>query len=144
VTPVFQQFLTGDDAAKGDCLRASLATILDRPSDTIPNFRDDSLDWTPKMKSLPPVYRMVAWAELQGYQSFMVEFKGQGRVWFGGSGSKTPCVLLYDVPGKTHGHAVVARLVWYGVQVLHNPDPRVDQSEWQDRAKDAYMAIWFF
>jgi hypothetical protein len=118
LTPVDQSVF---DDGKGDCLRASVASVLDLPASDVPNFAERDY--------FAGLYK---WLDERGMRAFEVRFgspEDMARAWF--NYHDTYGVMWGDSPrfaesGKRKGHAVVGQPNGYGCKVVHDPHPSRD------------------
>jgi hypothetical protein len=110
-----EQSITGDN---GDCLRACVASILELPISELPNFVEHedmhaaATSWlAPRGIAFLPMYFLNPDALQQtyfGFYDFCI---------VGGTSPRK------DARGDHRRHAVVAKTLPWGVEILHDPHP---------------------
>jgi len=118
MTPV-QQVISED--GRGDCLRASIASILDLPLEEVPNFIED--------KTKHPIHESAReWLAARGKRMVCVRFRDAAAL-DGAYGYGVETVVLMgeshslSANGDRKRHAVVGVADGYGFRVVHDPDP---------------------
>ena len=116
MTPVYCSLKHNPDAGiYGDCLRACVATILDRSIDTVPHFFNDGCD------ANTANVRLRIWLDQYGYKPFFCGYPGD--VTFAGlldmmaDINPTTHYILYGRDEGDGDHVVVCR----GGKMVHNP-----------------------
>lgn len=104
--PVLQ---TETELGRGNCLSACLASILDLPADSVPNFRLAADQFAAAQE----------WLATRGL--YAVRFVADRARLFVPSGKY--CVLLGKSPRRDVGHAVVGVTTPCGFDVAHDPHP---------------------
>jgi hypothetical protein len=110
---VDQQIL---DQTHGDCFSACIASLLELPSEEVPNFMN---------KETRSVWFHAAnlWLHSRGYHYIEVDYNLSESCWY----STAPgawCILIGDSPrdpGKHH--AVVGQITNDGINMIHDPYP---------------------
>ena len=115
MTPV-DQTVTGD---KGDCFRACIASILDLPTEDVPHFFAESDDMNGAA---------AEWLARRGVNFLSMYFQNPEALQYTHFAFGGFCVLggygpRRDERGDHRQHAVVARILPFGVEIVHDPHP---------------------
>lgn len=118
MTPVFQEIF---ENGRGDCLRASIASVLDIPLEEVPNFIED--------KTKHQLDGAREWLAGRGRKLFYIRFADPEHLASAFVGfAPDPVVLV----GESHSvaengdrlrHAVVGVANGYGFRTIHDPSP---------------------
>jgi hypothetical protein len=109
------------EGGKGDCLRASVATVLGLQSEQLPNFAEigffDGLDVWLKERGLRAI--RLSFVKDSALNRAWVDFENDLVILWGES-------PRFHDDGRRKQHAVVGRPNGYGFEVVHDPHPSRD------------------
>lgn len=114
MTPVFCATTHNPPETYGDCLRACIASVLDKPSGEVPHFAHDGADPRVVLK------RCREYLNTTGHTVFISQYPPVDRSeLFGMMSEDNPGViyLLFGLVAEGGGHVVVCQ----GGRVVHNP-----------------------
>lgn len=113
----------------GDCWRACVATILQRPIEQVPHFEKDALEHPPSTPDGNGTWRTSLWLGKQGYS--LIRFSKDAPTW-------TDDNVLYMASGPSPRNPETGHTVVYdGVKVVHDPHPSRDGLH-----KGQITAVW--
>ena len=118
MTPVDQtKFMETSADGRGDCLRACIASVLDLPSEAIPDFSADGTY----------IHGAMRWLKARGYTSLRIDWTGDGYEQHQYFSCDHYVILSGKSPRSTtenrSNHAVVAHAMGWGFKIDHDPHP---------------------